>query len=245
MGNLKVLIVEDELIIAEDMRMMLEQLGYTVSGIAISYAEALKIMETELPDIIMLDINLKGKETGIDLARTINERHQLPFIFLTSNMDKATIDEAKVTQPSAYLLKPFKAHHLYAAIEVALSNKSEGFKPENKEPDGSAHLIKDSLFVKKNHHFIKIKIEDVYYIKADGNYLEIICQNEKFLIRSTLKNFMSRLPPADFFQTHKSYIVNLNFVDALSSSYVMVQGEEIPLSRNNREMLLERTQRFS
>ncbi|MTI33640.1 LytR/AlgR family response regulator transcription factor [Xanthovirga aplysinae] len=245
MENLKVLIVEDELIIAEDMQMMLEQLGYSVTGIAISYTEAIKILEFELPDIVMVDINLKGKETGIDLARTINERFEIPFIFITSNMDRMTIDEAKLTQPSSYLLKPFKAQHLYAAIEVALSNTSEGQKQENKEPDENAHLIKDSLFVKKNHHFVKIKIEDIYYIKADGNYLEIICEEEKFLIRSTLKNFMNRLPVSDFFQTHKSYIVNLNFVEALSSNYVLILEEEVPLSRNSREMLLERTQRFS
>ncbi len=112
-------IVEDQMIITLDLRHMLEDLGYKVSGIAASYREALANITLVKPDLILLDILLQGDETGIDLAHALNRSCHIPFIFLTSHADQYTVNTAKATRPLGYLVKPFKADDLYTTIEMA------------------------------------------------------------------------------------------------------------------------------
>lgn len=114
----KVLIVEDEFIIAQDLRMILEKLGYAVMGWAKSVSDALKKLETELPDIAMLDINLMGEETGIDLAKKIESKYQIPYFYVTSYSDDKTLNEIKQTNPKGYILKPFDTRDIRVALEV-------------------------------------------------------------------------------------------------------------------------------
>ena len=105
----QIVIVEDELIIAEDVSNMLTRKGYEVMGIAMDYDEAIAILKVNKPDLILLDINLNSKKDGIDLANTINEFYGIPFIFTTSYSDSATLERAKKSNPINYLVKPFKA----------------------------------------------------------------------------------------------------------------------------------------
>lgn len=114
----KVLIVEDEFIIAQDLRMILEKLGYAVMGWAKSVGDALGKLEKELPDIAMLDINLMGEETGIDLAKKIEDRYQIPYFYVTSYSDDKTLNDIKQTNPKGYILKPFETRDIRVALEV-------------------------------------------------------------------------------------------------------------------------------
>src|SRR6187402_3159022 len=121
----RILIVEDELIIAEDVRNMLTKMNYEIVGNAMDYDEALSILNDNKPDLILLDVNLNGRKDGIDLAVTINDTCKVPFIYTTSYSDSATIERAKVTNPINYLVKPFKEEQLFTAIEIALHKLSE------------------------------------------------------------------------------------------------------------------------
>ncbi|MEM7040268.1 MAG: response regulator, partial [Bacteroidota bacterium] len=112
MRKVKILVVEDEIIIADDIADTLEDLGYEVLGPVISYSAAIPLIEEEMPDLALLDLQLSGRKSGIDLGLKINETYQFPFIFLTSNSDKATLEEAKKVEPSAYLLKPYSKEEL-------------------------------------------------------------------------------------------------------------------------------------
>src|SRR6266542_2526152 len=123
MDQLKVLIVEDELIVAEDVKYHLVKMGYTVTGIASTYDNAVQLIGFTNPDLILLDIMIKGPKSGIDVGRYLNENQcNIPFIYLTSLSDKKTVEQAKETHPNAYLLKPFRAENLFAAIEIAIEN---------------------------------------------------------------------------------------------------------------------------
>ncbi len=116
----KVLIVEDEAIVASDIERRLRKAGYVVPAIAASGEQALKRIEQTSPDLVLMDINLQGPTDGIQVASEVRDRYQLPVIFLTAYADKATLDRAKATEPFGYLAKPIGHVNLANAIEVAL-----------------------------------------------------------------------------------------------------------------------------
>ena len=120
MENKKILIVEDERVVAEDIKNSLEDLGYVVTGVEDSGEEAIKKVEENKPDLVMMDIKLKGKMDGIDAASQISSRSNIPIVFLTAHTDEKTLERAKLTEPFGYLVKPFEQQDLQIAIEMAL-----------------------------------------------------------------------------------------------------------------------------
>ena len=122
MSKLRILIVEDEPVIAENISMYLNNEDFEVSGIAYDNMEAKEQLHTNTPDAVILDINLSSNEDGIDIANLINKNYQLPFLFLTSHSDKQTLQRAKAVKPSGYIVKPFNEKTLLASLEIAISN---------------------------------------------------------------------------------------------------------------------------
>lgn len=122
MDVVKVLIVEDDPLIAEDIRDLLTGVNYLVVGVAYSKADALNLLRQHTPDIALLDINLGDNTDGILIAETINEKYQIPFLYLTSYSSKIILDKVKHTLPMGYIVKPFDEADLFTGIEIALSN---------------------------------------------------------------------------------------------------------------------------
>lgn len=237
MSPLRITIVEDEMITAESIKDMLEDLGYEVTGIYIRATKALEAIKKDKPDFALLDINLKGEETGIWLAEQLRKEHNIPYVFLTSYGDKATIEKATQTNPYAYLLKPIEKQHLFASIEVAIKKFGELNSIEDAvEFEGS--ILKDSLFIKDEYLYVKVDFKDIHFVKANGNYLEIHTNNKKHLIKGTLSSFISSLPENTFFQTHRSYFLNIEKIDALGGNYVKVGNNEVPLTSQSKEELM-------
>ncbi|NRB51156.1 MAG: response regulator transcription factor [Saprospiraceae bacterium] len=116
------LVVEDDPLIADDLSLCIEDLGYTMIGPANDYQTAISLLEQDLPDLVLLDIDLGGGPTGIDLAGLINREYKLPFIFLTSFSDQMTLQEVKAQYPAGFVLKPFDENRLRAAIHIAMHN---------------------------------------------------------------------------------------------------------------------------
>ncbi len=115
----KILIVEDEMIIAEDIRITLEKFNYDVIDIVPTGKRALEIIENNKPDLVLMDIKLRGNIDGIQTAKLINQKYDIPIVYLTANADLSTYEEAKLTSPFGYLIKPFKERELHATIEMA------------------------------------------------------------------------------------------------------------------------------
>lgn len=120
MNKIRILVVEDESIVAKDIQNTLIKLGYEVPATASSAASAYEKLEQVQPDLVFLDIKLKGEEDGIDIAGHIKERYNIPVIFLTSYVDQETLDRAKVTEPYGYIVKPFNESDLKTTVEMAL-----------------------------------------------------------------------------------------------------------------------------
>ena len=132
MTQLSILVVEDDPAIAIDIALTLEANDYTVFGPTHRADRALEYLRREHVDLALLDINLEGETTGIDLAHQINQQFGIPFIFLTSYSDQATVASAAETYPATFLVKPFKQEDLAPAIEIAMAGatrKSRGYVP--------------------------------------------------------------------------------------------------------------------
>ncbi|WP_298224471.1 response regulator [Flavobacterium sp.] len=237
----KILIVEDELIIAEDVRQMLTKMNYEIVGNAMDYEEAISMLDNTNPDLILLDVNLNCKKDGIDLAQEINQKYKVPFIYTTSYSDSHTLDRAKATNPVNYLVKPFKEEQLFTAIEMALYKIAASTQTTSSEANNSeALVIKDALFLKDKFKYTKLQINDILWIKSDGNYLEIKTLHKEELIRATLSNFIERLNSNIFFKTHKSYVVNLEHMSNLETNFITIQNTKIPIAKPYYDELLKK-----
>ncbi len=117
--NFKILIVEDEFLVSADLKHQLESLEYEVIGIASTGTDAIRIAKEKFPDIILMDIILKGDMDGIDAAKQIYEYYDIPIVYLTGNYDNHILERAKVTQPYGYIIKPFNPEELHSVIEMA------------------------------------------------------------------------------------------------------------------------------
>jgi len=126
MDKMKIFVVEDEGIVAKDIQAMLKSLDYIVSGMAKSGEECLKKIEETQPDLVLMDIVIKGKIDGVEAAKRIKKRFDIPVIYLTAHADESTLFRAKMTEPDGYILKPFSERELKTAIEIAFyKNKKE------------------------------------------------------------------------------------------------------------------------
>lgn len=240
MANIKIGVVEDEVIIARSIISIIEELGYSHCRPAISYTEAITLVNDHRPDLLLLDVNLSGKKDGIDVAEWVNDHAQIPFIFLTAFSDVQTIDRAKKVKPNAYLVKPFTREELYAAIEIAISNfsnQNQGIQPKGPK----AQPQNEAMFVKSNHQFQKIAFADVLYIESEHNYINVVLSDKKkILVRSVLSDFLSKLPFKTFLQVHRSYVINLQHVHAFDGTSVELNGHKIPIGKSQLPVLMER-----
>ncbi|MDC6385641.1 response regulator [Muricauda sp. SK9] len=241
---IRILIVEDNVIIADDMQSMLEEIGYEIVDNVIVYEQAVEVLKNNHVDLVLIDIILASDKTGIDLGKHIRESYNIPFIFVTSNSDRATVENAKTVKPDGYLVKPFEQQDLYTSIEIALSNFNYNKKDLNRDLDDvgesftSNSVLKDSIFVKKQHLYYRIQFSDIQFIKADNVYLEVNTADKKFLVRSPLKDYLEKLPGNKFYRAHKSYIVNVYHIDAINSKDVVINNNLIPISKDFKEFIL-------
>lgn len=235
MKKLRIGIVEDEMVVADLLTDLLEDEGYEAVEPVVTYGQAIEMLETEAPDLVLLDINLAGVKDGIDVAGFINKTLGIPFIFLTANSDRATLDRAKEVNPMAFLVKPFKPVDLVTAIELAL-HSFNGRKPAQ-EP---AIKPTDSLFVKHLNSFHRIRFDEIAYVKSELNYVEIHTMSEKmFLHRATLSELMGRLPENYLLRVHRSYMVSAPNVSVLAADHVMVGNAKVPVSKTYKPALRE------
>jgi DNA-binding LytR/AlgR family response regulator len=238
MAELKIGVVEDELVIGRTILSTLEELGYTHCGPAISYTEALEMLESDKPDLLLLDIQLAGRKDGFDVAERLNETYKLPFIFLTANSDFETIDRAKKVKPHAYIVKPFTKEELYAAIEIAFHNFS-ATQPATRPGQPPVSTPKNFIFVKDGYVFRKVFFDELLYLESEANYVLLhLASQKKVMVRSTINDFMEQLEPARFFRIHRRFAVNTHFIEDIFPNELSIQGEKLPIGKSYREELL-------
>jgi DNA-binding LytR/AlgR family response regulator len=250
---ISLLIVEDDMLIAAKVSMQLTTLGYEVTGIVPRGEEAIRHVADNPPDIVLMDINLKGTLDGVETAKAILKNADIPIIYVTANTDEATFNRAKETRPYAFISKPIKNLDLQRAIELTVSRLSEKKLEtaiQNSEPlhnmpeegDDAPFILSDRIFVKHKEKMVKLFLEDILYIEAERNYCRIYTKNKEYLLATTLKIMEEKLPLRHFIRVHRSFMVNLAQVDEVAENHVIINQKAIPLSHTLREYLLGRIQ---
>ncbi|MFB6257182.1 MAG: LytTR family transcriptional regulator DNA-binding domain-containing protein [Flavobacteriales bacterium] len=246
MARTKVLIVEDESIVAKDIQQSLEKLGYDVIGTAPTGENAITLALEKHPEVVLMDIMLKGEKTGVESADEIRAHLDIPVIYLTAYADENTLAKAKVTEPYGYIIKPFKEADLHTTIEMALYKHGKE-REVRKERDLLYQVLdsKDSgdrIFVKSKHGLVKLQADDVYYIEALKDYVVINTQTTRYTVHSTMKDIEKKIPTDRFLRVHRSYIVNLDKVERIEQNHVVLQEDRksMPIGGAYKETLQER-----
>lgn len=237
--NTKFLIVEDEMIIGANISLQLTNLGYEVIGIIPRGEEVILFLEGNQPDVILMDINLKGELDGVETAKRIQHEHNIPIIYITANADEVNFNRAKDTKPQAFISKPFKKLDLQRAVELTLSRIKDNEK-KGSTPRVAPFVLSDSIFVKHHENMVKINISDILYAEAERNYCRIYAQSKEHLLVMTLKDLDEKLPREHFIRIHRSFIINISKIDEVGNTHVVVAKKIIPLSKSYRKELLKR-----
>ncbi len=232
----KILIVEDEPFIAENLQEMLGIFGHDDTEIANSANQAIKAIKTARPDLVLLDVKIKGDQDGIELGGIIQEQYKVPFIYITSYSDKDTINRAKHTRPLGFIVKPFTKDDVYAAIEVALFNKNRLAASTGDMSNANLNPTtynNDSIYVKKKGLLEKVMYDDLLWIEADGNHITMnVADGRTYTVRKSLKEITDKLPKDRFLRVHKSFVVQVNVVTAIDTSHVHLGEKKIPIGRS-------------
>ncbi|RZK07594.1 MAG: response regulator, partial [Flavobacterium sp.] len=188
-----VLIIEDEELWAKSLQTNLDDFGFKVIGIANNFESAIIALNKRNYDIVLLDIHLDGRESGIEIGRMVYNFYHKPFIFITASYDAHTAQTAVSAKPSAYLTKPVHPASLFATIQTAISNFAENttaaaFKQVE---------VQDSFFVKQGDKYIKVFWQDVVCLRSEKNYtgLLTVMDSGTYFIRSTLPKTLRYLIP--------------------------------------------------
>lgn len=239
--QVKILIVEDEMIIAANIAMQLKDLGYSVTATIPRGEEVLPSIAKNPPDIILMDINLKGDLDGVDIVHTIQKKHHIPIIYLTANADDGNFNRAKQTNPYAFISKPFKKMDLQHTLELTVQRINEELEIGPKIED--ANILMDSIFIRSSDKMIKVVINNILYIEAERNYCKIHCKDKEILIVSTLKELDEKLPTQHFLRIHRSFIINISHIDEIATRHVVIAKKAIPITVELKKELLAHLQK--
>jgi DNA-binding LytR/AlgR family response regulator len=229
---MRILIAEDEAIIAESLYQVLLQLGYTPFDPAATSEEAIESMNSFTPDIAVVDIHIGEHFSGFKVAEALNKKN-IPFIFLTALYDKETVSMAQVFNPAAYLVKPFNKENLFATIELAIG--------QHNVKKNETNVLPQQVFVKNGNQSISLSPAEITHLEAANKYVTIYLSTaKKHLVRGTLNEVTDQLPLNSLVQVHKSFVVNLQHIKALKYDELLINGSIIPVGRTYREELKKR-----
>lgn len=247
--TVKILIVEDESIVAMDLSMRLQKEGYEVIGIAPSGDDAVALFTEQKPDLVLMDINIKGPKDGIETAKKLKQLQDVPLIFLTAFSQSEYINRAKAVNPSAYLVKPFNNDSLHTSIQIAMHNFAILNKPaaevkptESVKEESSKECLvffNNYFFVKHNYRFIKFSIDDLLFAESDNNYITLVTATKKFALRISLQYVAEKINHPALVRVHRSFIVNIKNIDSFNEEEITVGKHQVPIGRNYKDEFLK------
>ena len=217
--EIKVLIVEDEKMWSKTLANILNDFGYTIAGIADKFEAALTMLNTADYDIVLQDIHLNKKSSGIEIGKMISHIYKKPFIFITSSTEPEILAAAVSAGPSAYLTKPVHQASLIATIQSAINNFNERISPAYTPalPDN------DIFFVKQGAKYKKLNWTNIVYLRSDKNYTIAFNAPDQtdYFIRSSLAKTMNFIIPnylqPSFVQINRAEAVQIPFIQELAA----------------------------
>jgi len=239
MARIKILAVEDDDLYADNLRMVAEKLNYDLLGILSNPEEVLLMVDATKPDVLLMDIDLGTETDGIELTGRINDLKNIPVIYVTSFRSGEIMDRAMATRPEGYILKPYDAAQLEAAIELAVFRKQHELEIFAGQQDAVAL---NAIFVKEGTCLTKVMLDDITCIKAYDKYCFVFTREKKYFLNTPFKNVLPRFPKDNFLQVHRSYLINLKAIDKIKpqQNILEVAGMEVPVSKSFKTALYGR-----
>jgi DNA-binding LytR/AlgR family response regulator len=230
MHSKKILIIEDDDEINRYLEYLLKKLRYQTVGIVKNYFDALDSIAQTNPDLLLVDIKLKGEKSGLDIAQDVANTSGIPVIFVTSVSITDVLEDIRLPNVKGFLSKPFKEDDLYAAIELA-TNSSHA--------DQKSLASAQSIYIRQNTGFTRLNKNDIRYLEADGSYTSIYAER-KYVIRKTLKESEELVNSSAFLRIHRSYLINEKYVVNIQPNTVELEGIRLPLSKSGHDLIKTR-----
>lgn len=244
-SSFRVLLLEDEAVLALDLTDILEAEGYTVVGPVASGPEALDLFRQQPVDLLLCDVRLQGPWDGIETARRLLAERPVPLVYLTALADRDTLMKALGTTPAAYLTKPVSVAGLRAAIEVA--RQAGGSPPApaaapSPRPTGEAREIMlrrdDYIYLKYNYQFVRLALSDIVVLEADNTSTIVVTAGPRYSLRLSLASVLEQLRYTSLVRVHRSFALNLAHVTAFSDTEAIAHGISVPLGRQYKSEFL-------
>lgn len=218
----KIILVEDEKDLAENYTEILEDLGYEVLANFDNALNTLEYLNFKRPDLMLIDIKIKGETDGIALARLIQRDYGIPIMFTTAFSSDRILEQAFESSPINYLVKPIGRDNFKSALYLAFQQNAEL----------PAKLNSKKIKIRTKGYVFYLPVDDIVFLKADGLYTIITTKDEKtYLERGILKEFHQHLPSNQFVRVHKTYVINIHYVDTFNSKFIDVLTYKIPMRR--------------
>jgi DNA-binding LytR/AlgR family response regulator len=241
-----ILIIEDDLIIAENLKENLEELGYQVPNIISSYDEIKNVDRFKEYDLTIVDVHLaNSSKDGIEIVSEKKLGEQMPLIYLTAFADDKTTSRAKHTKPSAYLIKPASKQQIAVAIDFAMDEfmvKTVEEELHTKSKHCPLYSGNGNYYAKIGDRYERIKINEIVMIKASGSYSTIYTENRDYTISANLKNVLAQIVSSDIHRCQRSYAVNKNYIQSFDEdSLYVIRGAEVhcvPLGNSFKKEVL-------
>lgn len=224
-------IVEDDELIAHDLKAMVNELGFEVLWMAYDVVKAMVFAKKQPPTLVLMDINLNDILDGVHLAGVLKTEYRIPVIFTSAFSDSETIRRVGNISPLGYILKPYTIQTLRVAIELA------GLKLNN-----DSNLIErkeQGVFLESVQGLIRIIPEEIFYIEAFDYYSHIYTLNGKITAKYTLKDVLEILGDSEIMRFHKSYAVNRSHILKIFDNHVYVMNQRLPVGRAYKQQFYQ------
>lgn len=219
----KIIIVEDERELAINIQELLTVLGYEVLAIFNNAKSCIDFLATQTADLVLIDITIKGNDNGIELAKQISSKHQIPLVFCTAHSDYSILQQIRSFTPAGYIVKPFSLELLKATLYLALNKNN--YEVSEEQLESRILNVRDKGLV------VPLETNKIIAAEADGLYTKIITEEKTYLIRDILKNVEKKLHQKQFIRVHKSYLINLAYATSYNSKLIKINHLNIPIKR--------------
>ncbi|WP_108244319.1 LytR/AlgR family response regulator transcription factor [Muricauda brasiliensis] len=201
-----------------------------------SAIEAIKFLNEYKVDLIFLDIHMPGF-TGIDFIQTLKNP---PKIVMTTSDTEFAIASYEYEAIVDYLVKPITQERFDKCVQKVLKGRSFGSKTSSGFPTDQENASGEDLYINIDRRLIKLKYTEILLIEAKGDYINIKTQSKDYLVHTTLKKILDKLPDDKFLQIHRSFVINFNKIIDIEDNSVLIEKSVVPISRSNRPELMRR-----
>lgn len=233
---LSVLIVEDESIWSATLELYLRDFGFEVAGIADTFEQAITLLNQRNYDIVLLDISMDNRKSGIEIGKLIHTLYKKPFIFITASFSSHTLQEAIEACPSGYLSKPVSENSLFITIQNAIRhfhNQLPAAPPQaEQQPDATC------FYIKHGNSYLKVDWAEVVSLSVEQNYTRVLTLQNKngYLIRSTLQKTLDSVVPegirGEFLRVNRAEVVKAGYIDELRGTTIITPVKSFTITES-------------